>query len=89
VYISEVVIGEQRLRSATNIGYNPTFGGQERTIETFIFDYDGDLYGKEVGLFFHVKLREEVRFENMSELRQQIERDVSAARDYFAKRAVL
>ena len=85
VYISEVAIGERRLQSATNIGHNPTFGGQERTIETFIFDYDGDLYGEDVRLFFHPKLREEVRFENVSELRQQIERDVSAARDYFAK----
>jgi riboflavin kinase/FMN adenylyltransferase len=68
VYVSEVVIGEKRLQSATNIGYNPTFGGQERTIETFIFGYDGDLYGEDVRLFFHVKLREEVRFENVSEL---------------------
>lgn len=85
VYISEVVVGEQRLQSATNIGYNPTFGGQERTIETFIFDYDGELYEKNVRLFFHVKLREEVRFESVSELRQQIERDVAAAREYFAK----
>ena len=86
VYISEVVIGNQRLQSATNIGYNPTFGGQERTIETFIFDYDGELYEKNVRLFFHVKLREEVRFENVDELRQQIERDVAAAREYFARR---
>jgi len=86
VYISEVVVGDQSLQSATNIGYNPTFGGQERTIETFIFDYDGELYGKDVRLFFHVKLREEVRFESVSELRQQIERDVTAAREYFARR---
>lgn len=86
VYISEVMIGNQRLQSATNIGYNPTFGGQERTIETFIFDYDGELYGKDVRLFFHVKLREEVQFESVSELRQQIEQDVIAAREYFARR---
>ncbi|HME43621.1 MAG TPA: bifunctional riboflavin kinase/FAD synthetase [Syntrophorhabdales bacterium] len=86
VYISQVVIGNQTLQSATNIGCNPTFGGQERTIETFIFDYGGELYGKDVRLFFHVKLREEVRFESVSELRQQIERDVIAAREYFARR---
>jgi len=89
VYITEVMIEEKRLHSATNIGYSPTFGGQERTIETFIFDYDGDLYGRDVSLFFHIKLREEARFENVSELRQQIERDVTAARDYFAGRTVL
>jgi len=85
VYVSEALIGGKRLQSATNVGYNPTFGGQERTIETFIFDYDGDLYGEHVRLFFHVKLREEVRFEHVSELQKQIERDVEAARAYFLK----
>jgi riboflavin kinase / FMN adenylyltransferase len=86
VYISEVEIDGKRWQSATNIGYNPTFGGHERTIESFVFDYDGELYGKHVRLFFHIKLRDEVRFENVNELRQQIERDVSAAREYFARR---
>jgi riboflavin kinase/FMN adenylyltransferase len=81
-------IGGERLQSVTNIGYNPTFGGQERSIETFILDYGRDLYGENVRLFFHVKLREEIRFENVEELRKQIERDVSAARDYFAKHVV-
>ena len=85
VYISEVEVGGKRFQSATNIGHNPTFGGHERTIESFILDYDGELYDKEVRLFFHVKMREEVRFENVTELRQQIERDVSTARDYFAR----
>jgi len=86
VYVSEVVIGGKRFQSATNVGCNPTFGGRERTIETFILDYDDDLYGENVRLFFYVKLREEVRFENVSGLRMQIERDVAAARDYFTRR---
>jgi riboflavin kinase / FMN adenylyltransferase len=88
VYISEVMVGGERLQSVTNIGYNPTFGGQERSIETFILDYGRDLYGQDVRLFFHVKWREEVRFENAEELRKQIERDVNSARDHFAKHAV-
>jgi riboflavin kinase/FMN adenylyltransferase len=88
VYISEVMVGRERLQSVTNIGYNPTFGGQERSIETFILDYGRDLYGQDVRLFFHVKWREEVRFENAEELRKQIERDVNSARDHFAKHAV-
>lgn len=88
VYVSEVMIGGQRLRSVTNVGYNPTFGGQKRSIETFILDYGRDLYVENVRLFFHVRLREEVRFESVEELRKQIERDVIAARDYFGKQAV-
>ncbi len=85
VYITEVAFQGKRFRSATNIGHNPTFGGQERAIETFILDYDGDLYGNDVRLFFHVKLREEARFASVEDLRQQIERDVSAARAYFTR----
>ncbi len=88
VYISEVMLGGKRLHSVTNIGYNPTFGGQRRAIETFILDYDGDLYGENVRLFFHGRLREEVRFGSVEELRKQIERDVKSARDYFAKRSI-
>jgi len=87
VYISEVALNGKIYRSVTNIGYSPTFDGQRRTIETFILDYDGDLYGNDVRLFFRMKLREEVRFENVDELRKQIGRDVSAARDYFARRS--
>ncbi len=85
VYVTEVALGERRFCGATNIGYNPTFGGQQRTIETFILDYDGDLYGSTVRLFFHARLRDEVRFESVDKLRDQIEKDVSAARDYFSR----
>jgi riboflavin kinase / FMN adenylyltransferase len=85
VYVSEVMIGGERLQSVTNIGYNPTFGGRERSIETFILDYGRDLYGESVRLFFHIRLREEARFDNVEELRKQIERDVYSARDYFAR----
>jgi riboflavin kinase / FMN adenylyltransferase len=88
VYVSEVIIGGERFQSVTNIGFNPTFGGEKRSIETFILDCGRDLYGENVRLFFHVKLRQEIRFEHVEELRKQIERDVSAARGYFAKQTL-
>ncbi|HVN23640.1 MAG TPA: bifunctional riboflavin kinase/FAD synthetase [Syntrophorhabdales bacterium] len=88
VYVSEVALDGKLFHSVTNIGYNPTFGGRQRTIETFLLDYEGDLYGNDVRLFFRMKLREEVRFENAEELRKQIGRDVTAARDYFVRRGV-
>jgi riboflavin kinase/FMN adenylyltransferase len=86
VYISQVEYQGKKLPSVTNIGHNPTFGGQERTIEAFILDYDGDLYGQAMRFFFCRKIRDEIRFNDVSELQAQIERDVSAAREYFAER---
>jgi len=86
VYISEVECGGRRLHSVTNIGNNPTFGMQERTIETFILDYEGDLYGQAARLFLHRRVRDEVRFNDVAELTKQIGRDVAAAREYFAER---
>ena len=86
IYISQVEYQGKKLPSVTNIGHSPTFGVQERTIETFILDYDGDLYGQATRLFLHRKIREEVRFNDVSDLRAQIERDVAAAREYFAGR---
>jgi riboflavin kinase/FMN adenylyltransferase len=86
VYISEVECQGKNLPSVTNIGHSPTFGLQERTIETFILDYDGDLYGQAMRLFFYRKLRDELRFNDVSELQAQIEQDVTATRKYFAER---
>jgi riboflavin kinase/FMN adenylyltransferase len=86
VYISEAEWQGRRLPSVTNIGNNPTFGMQERTIETFILDYEGDLYGQTARLFLHRRIRDEVRFNDVAELTKQIERDVAAARGYFTER---
>ena len=52
--------------SVTNVGTNPTFGGTERTIESFIMDYQADLYGREVKIDFKHKLRGEIKFKDAS-----------------------
>jgi riboflavin kinase / FMN adenylyltransferase len=83
VYVSEVAAQGRKLQSVTNIGCSPTFGAQERTIETFILDWAGDLYWETVQIFFHLKLREEIRYESVTKLTEQIERDIIAARRYF------
>ncbi len=86
VYVSEVEYRGERLPSATNIGHNPTFGEYGRTIETFVLDYDGDLYWQTVRLFFYKRIREEVAFKDVSDLKAQIDRDVAFTRTYFAER---
>jgi riboflavin kinase / FMN adenylyltransferase len=81
VYVTEVETGGRRYGAVTNIGFNPTFGsGEEQTIETFILDFEGDLYDKEVRLYFRERIRDEARFASVDELKARIARDVEAAR---------
>ena len=62
-----------------NIGCRPTVGtGNSRTIETHIFDFDEDIYGLDMDVTFMSRIREEVRFNSLDELRVQLERDRNA-----------
>lgn len=69
-------------RSVTNIGYNPTFGGTNLTVETHILDFSGDLCGRQLEVEFYKRLRAEKVFKNVEDLRHQIECDVKEARAY-------
>ncbi|MFO0687634.1 MAG: bifunctional riboflavin kinase/FAD synthetase [Myxococcota bacterium] len=65
----------------TNVGYRPTFrDGRDLVAEAHVIDFEGDLYDLEVDLSFEGRLRGEVRFASVDELRAQIARDVEAAR---------
>ena len=59
-----------------NIGTNPTVGGSERTVELFIVDYEGDLYGSQVSLQLQHFLRREKRFDSIVALNEQMQRDL-------------
>ncbi|HLL52025.1 MAG TPA: riboflavin biosynthesis protein RibF [Myxococcaceae bacterium] len=72
---------------AANIGVKPTFGGSEVTIEIHLYDFSGDLYGKELRVQFLDRLRAEQRFASVTELVGQIRRDVEAAREVVARAA--
>ena len=86
VYITEVKIGGRRYPSVTNIGYNPTFDDErELTVETYILGFSEDIYGKEVYLYFHKRIRPEMKFRSVGELQARIAKDVETAREYFSK----
>jgi len=85
VYITDVDVGGKRYPAVTNIGYNPTFDGQSLTIETYILDFSGDLYDQEIALYFLERIRDEVRFSSVDELKERIWKDVEVARNYFNK----
>jgi riboflavin kinase/FMN adenylyltransferase len=88
VYATKVYlgVGDESHISVTNVGVRPTFdeSGTRLTVETFILDFDGNLYGQKVRLEFYTFLRSEQKFATPNELSDQIERDAQAARTYFA-----
>jgi riboflavin kinase/FMN adenylyltransferase len=67
-------------RAALSIGVNPHYGGAERRVEAFLLDFEGDLYGQRLVVSLWERLRDEAAFKSESELVEQIERDVAAAR---------
>lgn len=83
VYVTEVEFDGKRWPSVTNIGFNPTFDGKKLLVETHILGYTGDLYGRDIIIYFHDRIREEKKFKGMDELRTQITADVERAKRYF------
>ena len=79
-YITQTHIDGRVYRSVTNIGVRPTFGPNERAVETYILDFDSDIYGHELSVEFVKRLRGEIKFNTLDELKAQIESDVAAAR---------
>ena len=69
----------RRFNGVCNVGTRPTVDGRERTVETWLFDFEGDLYGKELTLEFCRFLRPEQRFSDLEALRRQVELDRACA----------
>jgi len=67
-------------RAAVSIGVNPHYGGDERKVEAFLVDFDGDLYGRRLVVELWERLRDERAFESEADLIEQIARDVEATR---------
>jgi len=86
VYITEVEFDGRRWPSVTNIGFNPTFDGKKLLVETHILDYVGDLYDRDVRIYFHDRIRSERKFKDMAELKERIAADVSIAKEHFQNR---
>ncbi len=74
--------------AAASIGTRPTFGETERSIEAFVLDFDGDLYGRNVRLEFVERLRDEERYDSIDALLKQIDLDVARTRSLLSGRRV-
>lgn len=89
VYASATLIDGAWRRSITNIGIRPTFESDaEPSIETYIFDFEGDLYGDVLRVRFLYRIRDERKFNGIDELKTQIEKDTQRARNYFHHKGV-
>ena len=87
VYFVKVETLEREFYGMCNIGCRPTVGeGNARTIETNIFGFDEDIYGLDIKVTFVRKIRDEVKFESMEALRQQLECDRNACLDELSPR---
>lgn len=86
VYVTGTLIDGQWRKSVTNVGVRPTFGAEsEPSVETFVMNWEGDLYGDVVRVRFLHRLRDEQKFGSLDELTRQIRRDVGRATNYFER----
>jgi riboflavin kinase/FMN adenylyltransferase len=80
VYATYAYLGADCFHSVTNVGVRPSFDNGVCSVETFLLDFDQDIYGRELTVAFAARLRPEERFADIQELIVQMERDVEQAR---------
>ncbi|MCT4633717.1 MAG: bifunctional riboflavin kinase/FAD synthetase [Firmicutes bacterium] len=83
VYITRALFDGQWYGSISNVGYNPTFEKTGFHLETYIFDFDKDIYDQELAVEFLERIRSEKKFMNLDDLKNQIQKDVDIAKAYF------
>lgn len=84
VYVIEADVAGHRFGGAANLGFNPTFGDTELSLEVHLFDFSRDIYGEPITVRFLERLRDEKRFAGPEELVEQIRKDVQTARKILA-----
>ena len=85
VYITRVYLPDgSSFAGVTNVGTRPTVSDSGKvSIETFLLDFDGDLYGRRIRLEFCRRLREEKKFESPQQLKDEVGKNIAQARAYF------
>ncbi|HEY8767359.1 MAG TPA: bifunctional riboflavin kinase/FAD synthetase [Dehalococcoidia bacterium] len=86
IYVTRAYIRETTHESCTSIGIRPTFDVEPRpTVETFVLDFDEDIYGQEMRIELLERLRGELKFESAEDLVAQMHRDIEQTRAYFRR----
>lgn len=79
VYYTNVIVYNQCYKAMTNIGYNPTVQGKDLTCETYILDFDYEIYDEIIKVYFIDRIRDEIKFDSLNELVAQMELDKTYA----------
>lgn len=81
VYYTNVVVNNNIYKGITSVGNNPTVEGKSLTVETYILDFNEDIYGKIIEVKFIKKIRDEKKFNSLEDLKKQLNRDKDFARN--------
>ncbi|MEA3470693.1 MAG: bifunctional riboflavin kinase/FAD synthetase [Thermodesulfobacteriota bacterium] len=84
VYAIIAEVEENRYQGVINIGYNPTFGNEELSMEVHLLDFQGDIYEKKIDIQFIDRLRDEIKFDSPEKLVVQIQKDIASAKKILA-----
>ncbi|SHH18574.1 bifunctional riboflavin kinase/FAD synthetase [Clostridium grantii] len=84
VYFTAVRVNNKIYKGITNIGYNPTVLNKKFSIETFILNFDEDVYNKNVKIYFIERFRDEIKFDSLTKLAQQLSLD----KDYVEEKTI-
>lgn len=85
VYACQARVGARRCMAVTNVGVRPTVAdGDQVSIEPWLLDFDGDLYGQELRVEFFTRLRGERKFDSLEELRAAVQENAEQTRAYFS-----
>lgn len=86
--VSTVLPGGREVPGVANVGYRPTVKGRSLRLEVHLLDFQGNLYGQRLNVYFQQKLRDEQRFAGVDALKAQLERDIVLAKQTIASRRV-
>jgi riboflavin kinase/FMN adenylyltransferase len=84
LYAVTVECGNKQYKGVANIGYRPTFDDHEFAVEVHILDFNDDIYGQKIRVNFIQRIRDEIKFSNISELSDQIKKDIVKAREILS-----
>ncbi len=89
VYVTICEYNGTRFPSITNAGVRPTIGDYAKNVETHIFNFDKELYGKSIKVEFLKKIRDEIKFKDVDTLKEQIKKDCLLAKEYHIQHGLL
>jgi riboflavin kinase/FMN adenylyltransferase len=85
VYVSEVRIDGQKFQSLAFVGAAKTFAEKNKKVETYIFNFNKNIYGKWISIKLFEKIRGNIKFTSEKDLIVQMKKDLQSAKDFYAK----